>query len=47
MLGPLNDLDSGINIEVSQFADDTKPGKVIGTDRDARELQGDFNRLCD
>ncbi len=53
MLGPLlfiiyiNDLDSGIRSEVSKFADDTKVGKVIRTDRDARELQGDLDRFHD
>ncbi len=53
MLGPLlfiiyiNNLDSGIRIEVSKFADDTKVGKVVRTDQDVRELQGDLDRLCD
>ncbi len=37
----INDLDLGIVSEVSKFADDTKVGKVIRTDQDARELQGD------
>ncbi len=51
MLGPLlfiiyiNDLDSGISSEVSKFADDTKVGRVIRTDYDASELQGDLDRL--
>ncbi len=53
MLGPLlfiiyiNDLDSGISGEDSKFADDTKVGKVIRTDQDARELQNDLDRLYD
>ncbi len=53
MLGPLlfiiyiNDLDSGISSEVSKFADDTKVGKIIRTGQDARELQGDLDRLYD
>ncbi len=53
MLGPLqfiiyiNDLDFGIGSEVSKFADDTKVGKVIRTDQDARELQGDLDRIYD
>ncbi len=37
----------GIVSEVSKFADDTKVGKVIRTDKDARELQGDLDRLFD
>ncbi len=53
VLGPLlfiiyiNDLDSGISSEVSKFADDTKVGKVIRTDKDARELQDHLDRLYD
>ena len=53
VLGPLlfiiyiNDLDSGISSEVSKFADDTKVGKIIRTDQDARELQGDLDRFYD
>ncbi len=52
-MGPLlfiiysNDLDSGVCSEVRKFADDTKVGKVIRTNQDARELQGDLDRLCD
>ncbi len=38
----MNDLDSGINSEVSKFADDTEVGRVIRTDQDASELQGDL-----
>ncbi len=51
MLGPLlfiidiNDLDSGISSEISKFADETKVGRVICTDQDASELQGDLDRL--
>ncbi len=51
MLGPLlfiiyiSDLESGIRREVCKFADDTKVGKVIRRDQDARELQGDLDGL--
>ncbi len=41
----VNDLDSGNSSEVSKFADDTNLGKVIRTDQDVRELQGDLDRL--
>ncbi len=41
----INDLDSGISSEVSKFADDTKAGRVIKTDQDASQLQGDLDRL--
>ncbi len=41
----INDLDSGISSEVSKFADDTKVGKLIRTDQDARELQGHLDSL--
>ncbi len=40
VLGPvlfvtyLNDIDAGLNYFPSKFADDTKPGKTIITDRD-------------
>ncbi len=43
----INGLDLGISREVSKFADNTKLGKVIRTDEDARELQGDLDRLYD
>ncbi len=43
----IHNLDSGISSEVSNFADDTKVGKVIKTDQDARELQGDLDRVYD
>ncbi len=51
VLGPLlfiiyiNDLDVGISSEASKFADDTKVGRVIRTEQDANELQGDLDRL--
>ncbi len=53
VLGPLlfiiyiNDLDSGISNEVSKFANDTKVGRVIRTNKDASELRGDLDRLYD
>ncbi len=37
----------GISSEVSKFADDTKVGRVIRTEQDANELQGDLHRLYD
>ncbi len=43
----INNLDSGISSEVSKFADDTKVGRIIRTDQDASELQGDLDRLYD
>ncbi len=42
-----NDLDSGVSSEVSNIADDTKVGGVIRTEQDARELQGDLDKLYD
>ncbi len=39
--------DSITMCEVSKFADDTKVGKIIRTDQDATELQGDLDRLYD
>ncbi len=42
-----NDVDSGISSEISKFADNTKVGRVIRTDQDASELQGDLDRLYD
>ncbi len=41
------DLGGATCSEVSKFADETKVGKVIRTDQDARELQGDRDRLYD
>ncbi len=38
------DLDSS---EVYKFADDTKVGRVIRTEQNASELQGDLSRLYD
>ncbi len=34
-------------VVVSKFADDTKIGRVIRTNQDANELQGDLDRLDD
>ncbi len=41
------DLGGATCSEVSKFADETKVGKVIRTDQDARVLQGDRDRLYD
>ncbi len=43
----MNDLDVGISSEVSKFADDTKVGRVIRTEKDAKELQGHLDRVYD
>ena len=51
VLGPLlfiiyiNDLATGINSDISKFADDTKIGKLVKNIDDARMLQDDLNRL--
>ena len=51
VLGPLlfiiyiNDLEIGINSDISKFADDTKIGRPIVNDDDARVLQEDLVRL--
>ena len=53
VLGPLlfiiyiNDLDVGISSDVSKFVDDIKIGRVIRTEQDASDLQGDLERLYD
>ncbi|XP_076034815.1 uncharacterized protein LOC143021293 [Oratosquilla oratoria] len=51
VLGPLlfimyiNDLDDGLNSDVSKFADDTKIGRLIRSGEDAQILQDDLNKL--
>ena len=51
VLGPLlfiifiNDLDSGISSNISKFADDTKIGRQINSERDIEVLQGELNRM--
>ena len=51
VLGPLlfiiyiNDLETGINSDISKFADDTKIGRQVKNLDDARMLQDDLNRL--
>ncbi len=37
----------GISSKVSKYADDTKIGRVIRTNQDDNELQGDLDRLDD
>ena len=51
VLGPLlfmiyiNDLDGGISSDISKFADDYKIGRIIGSESDVKDLQGDLDRL--
>ena len=51
VLGPLlfiiyiNDLDNGISSDISKFADDSKIGKIIRSESDVKDLQGDLDRL--
>ena len=46
VLGPLlfiiyiNDLDNGINSDISKFADDSKIGRLIRSESDVKDLQG-------
>ena len=51
VLGPLlfiiyiNDLDNGISSDISKFADDSKIGRIIKSESDVKDLQGDLDRL--
>lgn len=53
VLGPLlfiiyiNDLETGINSDIGKFADDTKIGRPVANDNDARMLQEDLDRLSE
>ena len=51
VLGPflfliyINDLDSRISSDISKFTDDSKIGKIIGSQSDIKDLQGDLDWL--
>ena len=51
VLGPLlfiiyiNNLDNGISSDISKFADDSKIGRIIKSEYDVKDLQGDLDRL--
>ena len=51
VLGPLlfiiyiNDLDNGTSSDISKFADDSKIGRIIRSEFDVKDLQGDLDRL--
>ncbi len=40
-------MDTGISSDVSKFSDDTKIGRVIQSDRDAKVLQDELDKLYD
>ena len=41
----INHLDSGISSDISNFADDSKIGKIIRSEFDVKDLQGNLDRL--
>ncbi len=51
VLGPvlfiiyINDLDVGLNNRISKFADDTKIGNSVLTDKDSQSLQEDLHKI--
>ena len=51
VLGPLlfliyiNDLDSGISSDISKFANDSKIGRIIRSESDVKDLQGDLDKV--
>ncbi len=51
VLGPvlfiiyINDIDIGLNNFIAKFAEDTKIGNSVISDRDRQSLQGDFNKI--
>ncbi|CAM4370492.1 unnamed protein product [Caretta caretta] len=53
VLGPIlfnlfiNDLEKGVNSDVTKFADDTKLLKIVKTTADCEELQKDLTKLSD
>ncbi len=42
----VNDLDSGINSQVSKFVYDPMVGSILRIVQDVRELHGDLDMLC-
>ena len=53
VLGPIlfiiyiNDIDTGLNNNISKFADDTKIGKAVITENDRISLQEDLNKIIE
>ncbi len=51
VLGPvlfiiyINDIDVGLNNLIAKFADDTKIGNPVISDRDRQSLQGDLSKI--
>ena len=41
----INDLDSGFSSDISKFTDHSKIGKIIRSESDVKDLQGDLDRL--